>query len=92
MKCLKRVQRMNRKRISIGLAALAAVGAGVLWMVWNCHHKYSRPFMWKRGKLKVHYVVCLECGKEYLYDMDTFKVGAETKVDIHDILGSTHVI
>jgi hypothetical protein len=78
-------------KVGIALAVLAAIGGGIAWMVWDCHHKYSRPFTWKKGKLKINYVVCLECGKEFLYDLDTLTVGAQTRVDNHDIVGNKEV-
>jgi transcription elongation factor Elf1 len=66
---------MNKKTIgdAIGLLA-AAVGAGFYWTLCHCRHEYSRPFTWKRGKLKIYYATCLECGQEFRYDINTRQV------------------
>lgn len=71
---------MNKARISIGIA-LAALGAGIAWVVWDCHHKFSRPFTWRKDRLRVSYVVCLECGKEFRYDLDSFVVKEQIHIN-----------
>lgn len=83
---------MNKKKLSFAIGLLAAVGAGLLWTFSHCHHKYSRPFTWKKGKRKIHYVTCLECGHEFQYDMDTRIVGEEIHVTSIDVVGNREVV
>ncbi len=76
---------MNRKK-QLGIGVLVALGAGVCW-VFGHHHNFSRPFSMKqqqadgkRGPV-VDYVVCLECGKEFFYDLATSEVGPEIHIN-----------
>ena len=76
---------MNRTRFSIAVA-LFAVGGGIWWLI-SHHHKYSWPFCMRKQLAnseygpRVNYVVCLECGKEFLYDTETLKVGNEIHIN-----------
>jgi hypothetical protein len=49
----------------------------VLDAFFGCRHRLSRPITIVCGKPpeKRTYVVCLECGREFPYDLATMKVG-----------------
>ena len=83
---------MNKKLGFGVLGAFTALGTLMYWGLTVCSHNFSRPFAWKKGKLKINYVVCLKCGKEFRYDMDKFKVMEQIKLDSHDVVGSPHVV
>ena len=80
---------MNKKRLSLVLGALAAVGAGAVWLLTFHVHKFSRPFSVKRRGKKISYVVCLKCAKEFRYNLETLEVLERIDVRTVDIAGDS---
>jgi hypothetical protein len=71
---------MNRKGLGV-IALLGAVGAGAYWLLTFHRHKFTWPFTaHRKDKSKIHYVVCLTCAKEFLYDTDTLVVGEQVDI------------
>lgn len=65
--------------LKLGLgAAFFALAGGLYWLLAHCRHKkLSRPFTnmpWCPGE---SYVVCLDCGVEFDFDLNTMLAGAE---------------
>lgn len=47
----------------------------------------SRPFTITRpGQAPVTYEVCLDCGQEYAYDLDTMRVGSRVEIMLDNCL------
>ena len=65
---------MKKKVVGI-LSLIAVAGGGILWLVCHCNHKFSRPFTNMPWKRKRSYVVCLKCGSEFAFNVDTMEVG-----------------
>lgn len=65
---------MKKKAVGI-LSLMAVAGGGLLWLVCHCNHKFSRPFTNMPWKKRRSYVVCLKCGAEFEFDLDSMEVG-----------------
>lgn len=80
---------MTRKQAAaIGVALLVpfgSVGVAFYWLLTRCRHRYGRPFtiLNLRTTNPETYVVCLECTRQFEYDLHTMKVGKELPRDRH---------
>ncbi len=66
-----------RKRWKIGIATMAAASIFPLyWLLTICKHDYTRPFTFrKKDGTRETYVVCINCGKEFEFDLATMQIG-----------------
>lgn len=67
-------------RTNVGTFFLG-VFSGIWWRIFQCRHDFSRVWTARtKDKKKINYVVCLDCGKEFLYDLEKLQVGKEIRI------------